>query len=125
MGGLSKREAGLKVMAEMVGPEVAAKYVKDIPEFAPEFITMACENVYGGLWNRPGLSRRERSLLTLAILIQQRALDELRVHVGVAVNNGVTKAELAELIYHATAYCGFPSANSARNVVMEVLGPEP
>lgn len=124
MDGLSKGEAGLNLMSEMFGPDVTAEFTQKSTEFAGELVPMAVENVFGGIWARPGLSRRDRSLLTVAILIQARALDELRVHFQVAIKNGVTKAELAELIYHAAVYSGIPNAHSARLVAVEVLGPE-
>src|SRR5688500_15115252 len=121
----NKREAGLKIMAEMFGPDVAAGFTGKSTGFGGGLEPLAVENVIGGSWARPGLSRRDRSLVTIAILIQARALDELRVHFQVALTNGLTKAELAEVIYHAVAYCGVPSAHSAWNVAMEVLGSEP
>lgn len=124
MDSLNKREAGLKVMSEMFGADVTAKFTGKSEEFAGELVSMAVENVFGGIWARPGLSRRDRSLVTIAILIQARALDELRVHFQVALKNGLTKAELAEVIYHAVAYSGVPNAHSAWNVAMQVLGPE-
>jgi len=120
----NKREAGLKVMSEMFGPDVTAGFTGKSAEFGGELVSMAVENVFGGIWARPGLSRRDRSLLTIAILIQARAFDELRVHLRVGLTNGLTKAELAEVIYHAVAYCGIPSAHGAWSVAMEVLGPE-
>lgn len=124
MDSVDKKAAGLKIMSEMFGPNVSDEYTKRSTGFAPEFMTISVDNVYGGLWARPGLSRRDRSLLTVAILIQARAIDALRVHLQLAVNNGVTKAEIAEIIYHATAYCGFPSANSARDLAMELFDEE-
>lgn len=124
MDGLNKREAGLKVMSEMFGPDVTAQFTEKSTEFAGELVSMAVENVFGGIWARPGLSRRDRSLVTIAILIQARALDELRVHFRVAMKNGLTKAELAEVIYHAVAYSGVPNAHSAWNVALQVLDAE-
>ncbi|KRB85530.1 hypothetical protein ASE00_01670 [Sphingomonas sp. Root710] len=124
MDGSGKREAGLKIMAEMFGPDVTAGFTRKSGDFGGELVSMAVENVFGGIWARPGLSRRDRSLLTIAILIQARALDELRVHLRVALTNGLTKDELAEVIYHAVAYCGVPSAHSAWHVANEVLGSE-
>ncbi|MEZ5656633.1 MAG: carboxymuconolactone decarboxylase family protein [Sphingobium sp.] len=119
-----KKEAGLKVMNEMFGPDVTNEFTKKSGDFAGELIPMAVENVFGGVWARPGLTKRDRSLLTIAILIQARALDELRVHFRVAITNGLTKAELAEVLYHAAAYCGIPAAHSAREIALQVLGPE-
>ena len=79
------------------------------------------ENVFGRLWTRDGLSRRDRSLVTLGILIALRSTDELKAHFTIARNNGLTDDELAEVIYHASGYAGFPAAATARNVAAEAL----
>lgn len=118
----NNRETGLRVMSEMFGPEVASYYTAQTGGFCPDFMNMAIDNVYGGIWGRPGLSRRDRSLLTIGILIQAGALDALRVHLNIALQNGLTKDELAEVICHATAYSGFPKAHSARDIAIDVLG---
>ena len=82
--------------------------------FAPELMDIGIESVFGRLWTREGLARRDRSLVTLGILIALRASDELEAHFKIARNNGLTDEELAEVIYHATGYAGFPAANTAR-----------
>jgi len=91
------------------------------PTFAAEMSKLAFENVFSKLWVRPGLDVRSRSLVTLGILIALRAHDELMVHVPIAIANGVTIQELEEVLYHATAYAGFPAANSARRVATATL----
>ena len=93
-------------------------------KFGDELIEIGVDNVFGRLWARDGLSRRDRSLVTLGILITLRATDELKAHVRIARNNGLTEDEIAEVIYHASGYAGFPAANTARTVAREVLGPE-
>jgi len=89
--------------------------------FAAEMRQLAFENVFSKLWIRPGLDLKSRSLVTLGILIALRAHDELMVHVPIAIANGVTIPELEEVLYHATAYAGFPAANSARRVATVTL----
>jgi 4-carboxymuconolactone decarboxylase len=89
------------------------------PSFATELGRLAFENVFEQLWVRPGLGVRDRSLVTLGILIALRAEDELKVHFPIALANGCTLQELEEVIYHATAYAGFPAANGARAVATE------
>ena len=76
------------------------------------------------LWGREGLSRRDRSLVTLGILIALRATDELKSHVQIARNNGLTEDEIAEVIYHTSGYAGFPAANTACRIAREVLDPD-
>ena len=84
------------------------------PNFATELNAFAFDSVFAKLWIRPGLDLRARSLVTLGILIALRAEEELKVHFPIALANGCTLAELEEVIYHATAYAGFPAANAAR-----------
>lgn len=75
------------------------------------------------MWAREGLSRRDRSLVTLGILVSLRATEELKFHVQIARNNGLTDDEIAEVIYHCSGYAGFPAANTACNIAREVLDP--
>ena len=89
------------------------------PDFANELGALAFDNVFAKLWVRPGLDLRARSLVTLSILIALRADDELKLHFPIALANGCTLQELEELIYHATAYAGFPAANCARAAATE------
>jgi 4-carboxymuconolactone decarboxylase len=86
------------------------------PDFAPELIDIGIENVFGQLWARDGLSRRDRSLVTLGILIALRANEELKAHFTIARTNGLTDEELAEVVYHASGYAGFPAAVNAQRL---------
>ena len=103
-----------KAMAQMQAE--AAK-----TSFADEIGSLAMENVFGRLWIRPGLDKRSRSLLTLGILIALQAHAELKVHILIALANGLTVKEIEEVIYHSTGYAGFPAANGARAVAAEAL----
>jgi 4-carboxymuconolactone decarboxylase len=114
------REQGLQVLRELLpGTDVALRDGK----FGDELIEIGVDNVFGRLWARDGLSRRDRSLVTLGILITLRATDEFKAHVRIARNNGLTEDEIAEVIYHASGYAGFPAANTARSIAREVLVP--
>lgn len=90
-------------------------------KFADELLEIGIDNVFGRLGSREGLSRRDRSLVTLGILIALHATDELKFHVQIAGNNGLTENEIAEVIYHSSGYAGFPAANTARKVAREVF----
>lgn len=85
------------------------------------FVEYITESVWGGLWTRPQLDRRTRSIVTVAALAALRAHDELALHVRGAVRNGVTREELAEVLLHIGAYAGAPAANSALAVAQRVL----
>ncbi|WP_099025791.1 carboxymuconolactone decarboxylase family protein [Mycolicibacterium palauense] len=112
------RDEGLQVFREML-PGVLPD---DLPNekvsfgagFASELMEIGLENVFGTLWTREGLSRRDRSLVTLGILMALRAEDELESHFRIAKQNGLTEQELAEVVYHASGYAGFPAANTAK-----------
>ena len=79
------------------------------------------EHAWGSVWTRDGLDRKTRSMITLSMLIAQKAHGELKGHVRGALNNGVTAEEIREIIMHSAAYCGFPSALSAMRVAKEVV----
>lgn len=77
--------------------------------------------VWGSVWTREGLSRRDRSLLNIGMLVALRANEELRGHVRGALTNGLTREEITEAIIQASGYCGAPAALSAMKVAQEVL----
>jgi 4-carboxymuconolactone decarboxylase len=116
------RETGLQVFRELM-PGVLPDGDVDVRngKFGDELLEIGIDNVFGRLWGREGLSRRDRSLVTLGILIALRATDELKFHVQIARNNGLTEDEIAEVIYHASGYAGFPAANTACKVACEVF----
>jgi 4-carboxymuconolactone decarboxylase len=91
------------------------------PDIGGWMTELSMDNVFSKLWLREGLDLRGRSLLTLGILIGMRAYEELTVHFPIAVKNGCTLEELNEVIYHATAYAGFPAANNARVAAVRSL----
>lgn len=116
------RDEGLQVFRELlpgVLPDGEVDFGTD--GFAPELMDIGVENVFGRLWTRDGLSRRDRSLVTLGILIALRASDELVAHFRIARTNGLTDDELAEVVYQATGYAGFPAANTAKAAAMEAF----
>jgi len=118
-----KRQIGLDVVAKFLPPD-AVQGMGQAPGagFASFMSELALRNVFSEIWARPGLDFRSRSLVTLGILIALRAHEELRHHVAIALKNGVTVQEIEEVLYHASAYAGFPAANSARVVAAEVIG---
>jgi 4-carboxymuconolactone decarboxylase len=119
------RDEGLRVFREMlpgVLPDGDVDFGAD--GFAPELLDIGVESVFGRLWTREGLSKRDRSLVTLGILIALRANDEMGAHFKIARTNGLTDEELAEVIYHASGYAGFPAAATAKNVATKALARE-
>ena len=92
-----------------------------IAEIAPHLLELSTDVLFGDVWERPGLSKRDRSLITVASLISLYRTDQLRGHIGTALDNGVTKEEIGEVITHMAFYSGWPTANNACKVAKEVF----
>jgi 4-carboxymuconolactone decarboxylase len=88
---------------------------------APKLAQLTDEVLYGDVWARPGLSPRDRSLVTVSALIAMNRPDQLRSHMARARDNGVTEDELVETITHLAFYAGWPSAVTAIEVAREVF----
>ncbi len=90
-------------------------------EISPHLAELSNDVLFGDVWERPGLSKRDRSLITVATLIALYRTDQLRGHIGRALDNGVTKEEIGELIMHQAFYGGWPVAANASRVAKEVF----
>jgi len=99
-------------------PSAAQKLIGD---FAPKLADLTDRVLFGDVWERPQLSKRDRSLATVAALVALNRPDQLRFHLNFAVENGVKKEQLIELITHLAFYVGWPNAMSAITVAKEVL----
>lgn len=95
-----------------------------IRDIAPKLVELTEEVVFGDIWERPGLPKRDRSLITVAALVALNRPEQLRGHLGLAQANGVTRAELIELITHLAFYAGWPNAMTAVAVAKEVFEQE-
>lgn len=91
-----------------------------IQPFFPALVEYTNDTLYGDLWERTGLSKRDRSLITVAALIATHRPVQLNVHVKRALDNGVTKEELAEIVTHMAFYAGWPAAMTAAHVAVDV-----
>ena len=89
-------------------------------EIAPKLADLTSDVVFGDVWERDALSKRDRSLITVAVLTALYRTDQLRGHIGRALDNGVTKEEIAEVIVHMAFYAGWPTAANAVRVAKEV-----
>ena len=112
---------GMKVRREVLGDQHVAGAVRKTNEFNAELQDLITRYAWGELWTRPGLPRRERSLVTLAMLVALGRHDELRFHLNAALRNGATRDEIKEVLLHAAVYCGVPAAHSAFRVAEETL----
>ena len=93
-----------------------------IGDFAPKLVELTDEVLFGDVWERAELSKRDRSLATVAALIAMNRPDQLRSHLRIARENGLTQEELIETITHLAFYAGWPNAVSAIGVAKEVFG---
>ena len=90
-------------------------------EVAPKLADVTANVLFGDVWERPGLSKRDRSLITVATLVALYRTDQLRGHIGRALDNGVTQDEIGEVITHMAFYAGWPTAANAVRVAKEVF----
>ncbi|MBO0851957.1 MAG: carboxymuconolactone decarboxylase family protein [Pseudonocardia sp.] len=115
---------GLAVRREVLGPEYVDAALARADEFSSEFQELITRYAWGGIWTRPGLDRRMRSAITLTALVAGGHTDELALHVRGALRNGLTAAEIAEVLMQSAIYCGVPAANSAFAVARKVIAEE-
>lgn len=121
---VSDAQFGAPLQAEGAGADVNTKPKPSqgaIGDFAPKLAELTDDVLYGDVWERPELSKRDRSLVTVAALIALNRPEQLRSHLIRARENGLTQAELIETITHLAFYCGWPNAVSAINVAKEVF----
>ena len=124
-------ERGLPIRRAVLGADYVDASIAHANDFMAEFQHVTTEMCWGYVWPRPGLDRRTRSLLNLAMLTALKAPAELKLHVRGALTNGVTVDEIKEVLLHATVYCGIPAGLDAFKAAHEVLlaegalGPKP
>jgi 4-carboxymuconolactone decarboxylase len=114
-------DRGLVVRREVLGPEYVDKSLSATNEFMMTFQRITTEWCWGYAWTRPGLDRKTRSLLNLAMLTALNRGPEVKLHVRGAINNGVTVDEIKEVLVHATIYCGIPAGLDSFKAANEVL----
>jgi 4-carboxymuconolactone decarboxylase len=114
-------DAGMAVRREVLGDEHVDRAVADTTAFTAPFQEFITNMAWGTVWAREELGRRERSMITLAVLTALRCEDELAMHVRAALRNGLTPDEIREVLLHTAVYAGVPSANTAFARAQEVL----
>jgi len=118
---MDRYEAGMKVRREVLGDAHVDRATEDATEFTRPFQEYITRAAWGEAWTRPGLDRKTRSCVTLAILTALRAENEIPMHVRAAVRNGLTPEEILEVLIHTAVYAGVPAANSAVAIANQVL----
>jgi 4-carboxymuconolactone decarboxylase len=114
-------DAGMAVRREVLGDAHVDRAIAGTTGFTADFQEFITRFAWGGVWTRDGLDRRTRSCVTLAVLTALRAHDELPMHVRAARRNGLTAAEIGEVLMHTGVYAGVPAANSAFRIAQETL----
>ncbi len=118
-------EKGFELRKQVLGaPGVTALVERSKGAFNEDLQQELTSFVWGDIWARDGLGLRERSLITLAMLIPLNRSTEFKTHVRGAIRNGVTQEELREVFLHSAAYCGFPAAMTAFRLAKEVFDDE-
>ena len=115
------RELGMQVRREVLGAEHVDRATAGATDLTADFQRFITEYAWGGIWTRPGLDRRSRSLVTLTALVARGHHEELAMHVRAARTNGVTVEEIKEVLLQTAIYCGVPDANTAFRIAQRVL----
>jgi 4-carboxymuconolactone decarboxylase len=106
-------DKGMTVRRAVLGDAHVDRTIARKSEFNAEFQELITRYAWGEIWTRPGLPRHTRSLLTIAMMVALNRIDEFKLHVRAAFNNGVTREEIREVLMQCAIYCGVPAANSA------------
>ena len=114
-------ERGLAVRREVLGAEYVDKSIASADDFNQPFQELVTEYCWGEIWTRPGLARKTRSLINLAMLTALNRPHEVRIHIKGALNNGVTKDEIKEVLLQTAIYCGVPAALDSFRIAREVF----
>lgn len=117
-------DRGRQIRGEVVGIERSEAAIADPDGFDFAFQDLALRYCWGEVWDRPGLDRRTRSIVNLAMLSAMGRSGELAGHIRGALNNGVTKDEIKEIFLQVCIYAGVPLAGEAFKVAKEILGSE-
>ncbi|MDG4786891.1 4-carboxymuconolactone decarboxylase [Micromonospora sp. WMMD1102] len=119
-----RHAAGMEVRREVLGDAHVDRAVAGTDDFTADFQDLITRYAWGEIWTRPGLDRRIRSCVTLAVLATLHHDEELAMHVRAALRNGLTREEVREVLLQVSVYAGVPAGNRAFKVAQEVLRQE-
>jgi 4-carboxymuconolactone decarboxylase len=111
----------MRVRREVLGDAHVDRALANATPLDADFQRWITESAWGGVWSRPGLDRRTRSLITVGILAALGRDDEFRLHLRASQNNGVTQPEITEMLFHVAVYAGVPAANHAFSLAKTVF----
>ena len=116
-----RHRRGMKVRRAVLGDAHVQRAIDGRDAFNREFQDLITRYAWGEIWTRKGLPRRTRSLLTIGLMVALNRGDELRLHLRAALDNGVARDSIKEVLLHAAIYCGVPAANAAFHAAEEVF----
>jgi len=114
-------DEGMKTRRSVLGDAHVDRTLKNRSKFNEPFQELITRYAWGEIWNRPGLPKKTRSLLTLSMLVALNRGEEFRMHVKAALGIGVSRDDIQEMLLQAAIYCGVPAANSAFHAAEEVF----
>ena len=114
-------ESGLKTRREVLGAGYVDKAMAGVDDFSKPFVELLNTYCWNDIWNRPGLDRKTRSMLNLAMLSALGKEHELKLHLNGALNNGISKEQIREVLLQVAIYCGVPAAVVAFRCAREVF----
>ena len=114
-------EKGLKTRREVLGAEYVDQAIRNADDFNLPLQELVTEYCWNEIWNRPGLDRKTRSIVNLAMLTALNRPHELKLHVKGAINNGLSKNEIAEIFLQSAIYCGVPAAIDSFRTAKDVF----
>ena len=116
-----RRERGMKIRREVLGDDHVDRAQASSTPLTRDFQDLITRYAWGEIWSRPGLDRRTRSCITVAMTVALNRPEVLALHLRGALRNGVTVDELREVLLQTAVYCGIPAANAAFRVAEDVL----
>ena len=114
-------EIGLQIRREVLGAEYVDKSISQADDFNRPLQELVTEYCWGTVWSRPGISRKMRSLINLAMLTALNRPHEVKLHLKGALNNGCSKEEIMEVLLQTAIYCGVPAAVDSFRLAREVF----
>jgi 4-carboxymuconolactone decarboxylase len=121
MNDASRYKKGMKVRKQVLGKAYVERAEARMNEFNAPFQNLITRYAWGEIWTRPGLPKKTRSLITIAMMVALNRTEELRLHLRASVNTGVSRQEVQEVLLQTAVYCGVPAANHAFQVAEEVF----
>ncbi len=117
----TRTQQGMAIRREVLGNDHVDRAIKNTTDFTAPFQDFLTRYAWGDIWSRPGLSRAERSMITLTALAVLRQEEELAMHVRAALANGLSPSQIQEVLLQVAVYAGVPAANRAFAIATEVL----